>query len=202
MYESDALQDQFVDKILQKTNGFYLDIGSCGAKYSNNTFHFDMMGWKGICIEMESGYNSSYSIRSCHYVNANALEVDYLQLFQEVNAPHQIDYLSLDIDTASLEALKKIPHDQYRFSVITIEHDGYIYGDTYRSQQREILEGLGYKLIAPNVKVPHHQFIGLSGLNHLDNNGFEDWWIDLLVLPQASHLHFDNMFPEGIIGSL
>ena len=38
----------------------------------------------------------------------------------------QIDYLSLDIDPseATLAALKKLPLDDYRFSVITYETEG------------------------------------------------------------------------------
>ena len=48
-------------------------------------------------------------------------------LFLRKNYPKQIDYLSLDIDPseATLAALKKLPLDEYRFSVITYETEVY-----------------------------------------------------------------------------
>lgn len=173
MFNSDAKQDQFVANILSfKRDGYYLDIGSCHSIMSNNTCYFQNLNWSGICVEIESSYNNSYSNRrGCHYHNDDAIKLDYRSLFVKYNFPQTIDYLSLDIDTLSLDVLNKLPLDEYRFRVITIEHDSYLYGDIYKKPQREILVKNGYLLICADV------FVQQSGFNR-ENCSFEDWWID------------------------
>ena len=72
------------------------------------------------------------------------------------------------IDLAQYEtlfaALKKIPHDKYRFAVITFEHDSYNDGPAVRDESREFLRGLGYKLVGSNISVD-------------DAHPYEDWWV-------------------------
>jgi hypothetical protein len=173
MFNSDAKQDQFVANLLNfKRNGYYLDIGSHHSTRSNNTFYFQNLDWIGICVEIESSYNSSYSNRkNCYYHNEDATKIDYLSLLRNYNFPNSIDYLSLDIDTLSLNVLSILPLNEFRFKVITIEHDSYLYGDVYKSKQREILEKNGYFLICSDV------YVEQPGFNK-ENCSFEDWWID------------------------
>jgi len=195
MFYSDASQDQFVANMFGfKQNGFYLDIGSCGAYGANNSAYFETLNWKGICVEINEHWNSSYNSRSCFYVNKNALELDYLKLLQETSAPQSIDYLSMDIDTLSLECLSKLPHDEYRFKIITIEHDHYLYGDEYREKQRDFLTKLNYKLICSDVLVP-------PNLIQRENCSFEDWWIDEQHFDNAliEKINSFNLYPHGII---
>ena len=198
MFTSDAYQDQFANKILNgKRNGFFVDIGSCTAINSNNTFFFESLDWIGICVEINPSYSTTYQYRKCKFINDNALNLDYKKIFQQENAPKMIDYLSVDIDELSLEAIKLLPHDEYQFKIITIEHDGYIYEDKYRKQQREFLKGLGYHLFAGNIRVPEVHFRSLNGLNHLDNNGFEDWWTHPSL--NKSNFAFENIYPESLL---
>jgi hypothetical protein len=173
MFYSDARQDQFVANILGfKKNGVYIDIGSCHSIISNNTFFFDSLNWRGICIEINSEFNESYSSRNnCTFLNTDAVEVNYNKIFIDNNFPKSIDYLSLDIDTLSLHVLSKLPLDEWRFKVITIEHDSYLYGDEYRKKQRDILESEGYFLVCSDVYVQQPGF-------DRPNSSFEDWWID------------------------
>ena len=49
------------------------------------------------------------------------------------------------------------------FKIITIEHDAYRFGDTYRIKEREILNHYGYELLFANVT--------------FQGSEFEDWWI-------------------------
>lgn len=201
MFNSDALQDQFVYKILNgKRNGYFIDIGSCGAVGSNNTYVFESLGWRGICIEIEKNYAPTYCIRSCKFINENALTIDYENVLQKDNAPSFIDYLSVDIDELSIEVIKLLPHNKYQFGVITIEHDGYIYGDKYRNEQRKFIKNLGYHLLGSNVRVPDDHFRSLSGLNHLENSGFEDWWIHESL--NKSKKRYEQFFPIDIINNL
>ncbi len=201
MFRSDAYQDQFVYKLLnQKRHGYFVDIGSCGAINSNNSYFFESLGWRGICVEIDKGYAPSYSERRCTFINQNALTVDYTNVLENDNAPLFIDYLSVDIDELSIDAIKLLPHDKYTFGVITIEHDGYIYGNRYRQPQREFLKSLGYHLLGSNVRVPDRHFRSLSTLNHLDNNGFEDWWVHPSL--QKNHYMFNHIYPEDLIAQL
>jgi len=172
-FYSDAKQDQFAANILKfKKDGYCVDIGSCHSVISNNTYYFQGLDWTSISIEIERGYNESYSTRTNGvHLNKNALEVNYKETFEEYEFPKSIDYLSLDVDTLSLDVLRILPLDEYRFKVITIEHDGYLYGDKYRDQQRNLLNSYGYLLVCSNVYVEQP---GYEGKEY----PFEDWWID------------------------
>ena len=195
-FNSDARQDEFAANILGfKRNGFCVDIGSCHSVISNNTFYFQDLGWTSLSVEIEPGYNSSYSTRNLGvHLNTNALEVDYKKVFEENEFPTSIDYLSLDVDTVSLEVLKILPMDEYRFKVITIEHDGYLYDDKYRGAQREILNANGYKLLCSNVYV---QQPGYEGKEF----PFEDWWVGPSQFDQEllDRIECENTFPSDII---
>jgi hypothetical protein len=171
-FYSDAKQDQFVANILNfKEDGYCVDIGSCHSIISNNTYYFQDLGWTSISVELDDRYNNSYSTRkSGVHLNEDALKVDYKKQFQEYEFPNSIDYLSLDVDTLSLDVLKILPFDEYNFKVITIEHDGYLYGDEYRGGQRSILTSHGYTLLCSNVYVEQSGFEGREC-------PFEDWWI-------------------------
>jgi len=172
-FYSDAKQDQFAANILKfKRDGYCVDIGSCHSVISNNSYYFQGLDWSSISIEIERGYNESYSTRTNGvHLNKNALEVNYKETFEEYEFPKSIDYLSLDVDTISLDVLRILPLDEYRFKVITIEHDGYLYGDKYREQQRNLLNSYGYLLLCSNVYVEQPGYEGKEC-------PFEDWWID------------------------
>lgn len=171
MYFSDDKQDEFTANLLNfKRNGYYLDIGSCASVGSNNSFFFESLDWKGICIEINPQFNESYKARTCKYYNVDALEVDYEKLLAENNFPFIIDYLSIDIDEYSTSVLKKIPFDEYRFKVITVEHDSHVYGDMYKIPQREILKSKGYFLLCEEV-------LNQSGRNIGQEHGYEDWHV-------------------------
>lgn len=201
MFNSDANQDQFVNKILNgKLNGYFVDIGSGEPISHNNTYFFESFGWKGICIENNQEYAHDYAIRSCKFFNQNALTTDYKNILEKDKAPLLIDYLSVDIDELSTNAIKLLPHNQYKFRIITIEHDAYIHGNYYRQLQRDFLSELGYHLLASNVRIPDQCFRMLSGLNHLDNNGFEDWWVHPSL--GKNHYSFDGLLPEDLLAQL
>ena len=172
-FYSDAKQDQFAANILKfKRDGYCVDIGSCHSVISNNSYYFQGLDWTSISIEIERGYNESYSTRTNGvHLNKNALKVNYKETFEEYEFSKSIDYLSLDIDTLSLDVLKILPLDEYRFKVITIEHDAYVFGDEYRDPQRNILTSHGYLLVCSNVYVEQPGYEGKEC-------PFEDWWID------------------------
>ena len=128
--------------------------------------------WNGLSIDIIENDNFR-SARKTNYLIADALTLDYKEAFEKYNLPKQIDYLSIDIEPSinTLNALKKLPLDEYRFSVITFEHD-YYSGDPHNvlGESRKLLTSLGYKLVATNISNSGTQY------------PFEDWYVDPTVV--------------------
>jgi hypothetical protein len=193
-FNSEAKQDQFVANILKfKKNGFFVDIGSCDAIGSNNTFFFESLNWNGLCVESNSIYNNSYKNRQCTYINEDAFKLNYLEIFKKLNFPKSIDYLSVDIDELSFNLLTKLPHENYRFKVITIEHDSYHLGGYFKEKQRDFLNTLNYELIIANVFVEQY--------GYGPNLPFEDWWVDPKEFDTnyINKIKSENIYPSQII---
>jgi hypothetical protein len=166
---SQAMQDMFVLTMLNgKKSGTYLEIGSGHAFYGSNTAILDrIFNWKGISIDYNSDYKESYRDRNSIYLNDDALFIDYSDLLSKNNFPKDIDYLQLDCDPpeVTFNLLKKIPFDEYKFAVITFEHDYYTDSNSkYKDLSREYLISKGYQLVVNNI-APDRLC------------SFEDWWI-------------------------
>lgn len=175
---SQANQDSFVMNMLEwKTKGFYLEIGAYHSYNLSNTYSLEQYyDWNGISLEIEKSLCDEFNLnRKNKCFNLNAITTNYLELLQSVNAPKQIDYLQLDIDPAenTLSALKMLPLDLYRFSVITFEHDLYFSEKNFEIQNEafDILDSYGYKRVIKN----------------LQNGGipFEDWYIDPSIVKKS-----------------
>jgi hypothetical protein len=172
---SQAFQDMFVLSILDgKKNGTYVEIGGDHGVIISNTYLLETeFDWKGVSFEIDrskvEGYNS---IRDNKCICADAIQFDYKKFFKENNYPKQIDYLQVDIEPAwqTLNALKALPLDEYRFSVITYETDLYKDGPDAGEEAMEILLSRGYELVVRNVAN--------------QNNPYEDWYVDPTVLIQ------------------
>jgi len=172
---SQSMQDMFVLSMLDgKRNGVYVEIGADQPRVISNTYllenNFD---WLGVSFELDADKVTYFnSIRKNKCLSEDATLYNYKSLFEERNYPKQIDYLQLDIDPAegTLRALKALPLDDYRFSVITYETDVYSSGADIQDEQIEILESHGYQLVAKNVKC--------------EGNPYEDWWIDPAIVSE------------------
>lgn len=171
---SQCFQDMFILTLLNgKKNGTYLEIGSADPFKGNNTYLLESLyQWSGKAIDILSHevdkYNNS---RTNPCILANALEVDYDVLLAEMSKEYKtndcFDYLQVDCEppAISLQILKKIPLDKYKFAIITFEHDYYADIDkTIRQEAREYLEKMGYVLVIGNVSMN-------------DTCPYEDWWI-------------------------
>ena len=166
---SQSMQDMFVLSMLDgKRNGVYVEIGADKPKIINNSYLLEKkFGWRGVSFELDNEKVEFFNQRRRNRcICTDATTFDYKSLFQERNYPKQIDYLSLDIDPSdsTLEALKKLPLDDYRFSVITYETDLYRYGGDIQDEQIDILKSYGYDLVVRNVAN--------------EQNPYEDWWVD------------------------
>ena len=181
---SEARQDRFVIKMTnEKKHGTYVEIGSGHPIRSNNTFLLESKyRWLGISVELNSELVREFrGARLNPVIAADATSLNYRKLFSEFNLPGLIDYLQIDIDPAlqSLEALKKIPFEKYKFSVITFEHDRYRANRQIARDSRKLLKSFGYKLIVKNVKSQKLK-------------PFEDWWIHPELIEKNVWMQFKS----------
>ena len=172
---SQSMQDMFVLSMLDgKRNGIYVEIGADQPRVISNTYLLEKdFDWSGISFELDADKVAFFNtIRKNKCLCEDATLYDYKSIFEERNYPKQIDYLQLDIDPAegTHRALKALPLDNYRFSVITYETDVYSSGADIQDEQIEILESHGYQLVAKNVKC--------------EGNPYEDWWVDPAIVSE------------------
>jgi hypothetical protein len=169
---SQAGQDLFVVNFLKKIkNGIFVDIAAGHPTSINNTYLLESeYDWDGISIEIDSSFNDQWKNRKTKYINANAFEVDYRKEFDEILNKHNIkdkkmNYLSLDLEPPELtnKLLHFLPLQEYKFDVITYEHDLYRVGDTFKNDARNYLENIGYKLEKNNAGSYRYPF--------------EDWYV-------------------------
>jgi hypothetical protein len=177
-----AGQDSFVLNITKEKNqGFYVEIGSALPVIYSNTFLLEnIYGWNGVSIELNPAYVKDFNrVRSNKCLKIDATKFDYEVFFKDNNFPKQIDYLQIDIDPpyANLEVLKRLPLSNYRFTVITFEHDLYSNADNaeVKESANQILNNFGYFRFADNVMVKPTRFSQKW-------QPFEDWYLDASVV--------------------
>jgi hypothetical protein len=177
-----------------KKNGTFLEIGAFQAKQISNTFLLEKkFDWKGISIDIQDVSKSFLKhSRNTKLIIENALNIDYLSLLKENKFPKTIDYLQLDIDPAlnTLECLKILPFNQYKFSIITYETDVYCAPKEIRDESRNILKNYGYELIFSDVCF------------NKSDMPFEDWYVypDLIskeILNKIKETETSNIIPEN-----
>jgi hypothetical protein len=153
-----------------KKNGYYLEIGAWDYKNDSNTFLLETeFNWNGLAVEISKKYAKKYNKnRKNHCISSDALRLNYSEILRENQFPSVIDYLQLDIDPSvnTFNCLLKIPFSEFKFKVITFEHD--LYADSqnsiYQLIGQQFLEEHGYRRIAKNVC-----YKGFA---------FEDWYVN------------------------
>ena len=178
---SQAYQDMFILSMLDgKENGTYLEIGAYDGKDLSNTYLLEkQFNWEGVSIDVTPTTKNSWSVhnRCSKLIIHDALTIDFKKVMEDYGFGKQIDYLQLDIEPSSntLSCLKRLPLNEYRFSVITYETDFYDKSISeemalsVREESRRILLSHGYEMIAGNVC-------------NVGNDPFEDWYIDPNVI--------------------
>lgn len=164
-------QDLFVYHINEKKPGKFLDLGCSLPKKINNTYLLELNGWDGISLDILD-YNKQWSERKCKFIQADCLNQNYDELLKNYYDNQLIDYLTLDMEGCGdrFKLLEKIINTNYRFKIITIEHDSYMGSDFVNKEklpQRNLLESKGYKLICGDISHSKHPDLF-----------FEDWWVD------------------------
>lgn len=166
---SQAGQDRFVYEILlRKRDGTFLDVGCHDGHKHSNTLGLEELGWRGLLIDIQS-IPAMFKRKSDAHV-CDAVTADWAALFK-VYFPGrtEIDYLSLDVDDATTETLRKLMAQPMRYRVISIEHDLYRLGPSNATVQRAVLAEKGYELMCRDVWVEAGEWGGPGP--------FEDWWV-------------------------
>jgi hypothetical protein len=170
---SQAAQDAWVFATLaQLRTGFFVDLGCSHPFEINNTWALERIGWRGLLVDTDHD-----AVAQCMRHRDIGGDGRVIAHRADLTQPHDfwdwvpptIDYLSLDIDDRTFDALQLIPHDRVRFRCATIEHDTYRLGPAMRDAMRSYLQQLGYTLARADVE---HE--GYS---------FEDWWVREELLP-------------------
>jgi hypothetical protein len=173
-------EDFALDILDYKRDGYYVEMGSADPIKGNTTYKMETeYGWTGIGFDLDENLAQTYNeVRKNPCLLHDATTFNFLKYFEENNYPKQLDYLQIDIEAPMdvagrpkeakgqpLLGLINLPLTQYRFSVISFEHEYLIYykNKGVRDAQREILDSLGYSLVA--------------------RIGHEDWWVDSTVIP-------------------
>ena len=175
---SQAYQDLFVLTMLNgKKNGKYVEVGANHPQSLSNTFLLEtVFGWRGFSVEIERAMCEVFNgdmARQNHCYEADATTFDYSEAIAKEKWQGRVDYFSVDCEhpEVTFNALKAFPHDEFRASVITFEHDSYKDGDTIRDHSRQFLGDLGYQLVCASV---------CNG-----GNSYEDWWVDPTVVKES-----------------
>jgi hypothetical protein len=167
---SQAGQDVFARYVVGRT-GTYLDIGSFRPTYHNNTRSLELEGWKGLSIDYQDFSEEFRQKRNNPFICADTTNIDWDSTMEQFPFLKQtVDYISFDVDDATVPSFDRFPFDKVKFAAMTIEHDSYRFGPATRDHLRRKLTSLGYTLICADVVMP-------DGPN--DKYGaFEDWWVN------------------------
>jgi len=178
---SQAGQDTFPRYLLGRP-GTYLEIGSYHPTFHNNTHSLEKEGWTGLSIDW-TDYSAEFKKRRTNpFLWGDATTIDWAETVSKYPFMERpIDYISFDVDEATLAAFNLFPWSTIRFATMTIEHDQYRFGTRIRDHLRRVLTSQGYTLICSDVVVPGF-------------GAFEDWWADLNLVDstKANTIRCDN----------
>jgi hypothetical protein len=194
MYNAQICQDIFVNKILNKNNGYFVDIGAGTGGIKNedvgfysNTYFFEHKGWTGIAIDCDNEYvNRVKNKRNCKVICADLEKENINKILEQNECPNLIDYLSIDVDDIQYKVFNDFDFNKYKFKVLTLEHCLRC-SNEYKIKilqeydfYRKKLTSLGYKILWGNV--------------HLDRYGpVEDWYVDEELYEKFKHIQKDGI---------
>lgn len=187
---SQAGQDEFVYRILKKTNGIFFDIGSQHPISINNTYALESIGWSGYLFDIDSKLTDiTRKYRKSKFTVADLTSYNW-DLFlreNELQGKH-IDYMSFDIDEASLPSLRRFPFNDISFTLCTLEHDKYRFGQAVADEMRDIMTSNGYSIVCKDVKN--------------DNLPYEDWYIHNSMKHIANGFYCESMEWTDVIRNI
>jgi len=167
---SQCHQDMFVLSMLNgKRNGKYFEVGAADPYYGSNTVLLEkVFGWTGHSIEIKQSEVDKFRLERSNPVHClDATKINYRTFLRGLGMGNVFDYLQLDCEppAVTFEILLGIPFDEFKFAVVTFEHDFYTdVTRSYKEKSRKYLLSQGYELVAGDI-APNSW------------SSFEDWWV-------------------------
>lgn len=161
------LQDEFALRLLGN-KGRFLDIGCGHGIWGNNTLTLEQLGWDGVMIDLDlDAWKWNQVNRKAKSFCDDVTACDWNKILgKKPDEKILFDFISFDVDDATVPALNHFPWATVRFRLMTIEHDFYRVGPATRAAIREKMSQHGYILLAGDVCA---DFI---------YQPYEDWYID------------------------
>jgi hypothetical protein len=195
---SQAGQDQWVVDTLGDHVGYFVDVGAYDGVQTSNTFALEQMGWTGVCIEASpavaaacasnrrcvtvaravaerSGWVWMLGDRIVHHGGVQVAAATLTEILDSVNAPGQIDYLSLDIEGGEMIALRGLDFDRYTVTLMTVEHNLYADGPAHKDEIYEFLTDHGFERVVNNA-------LCLDPNPMYYKQPYEDWYMNAAFL--------------------
>ena len=168
-------QDIFVLSVLDgNMNGRYVEIGAYHPTEISNTYILEKyFNYTGVSLDINTHAVDYFNQhRNNKAILQDAMTADFVSIFESLGYQDTkiLDYASVDCEPPSntFLALKQLLKSNYKFKVITFEHDTYADDTkTIKQESRELLQSLGYTLVVGGV---------LSQPTFYDQ---EDWYVNL-----------------------
>jgi hypothetical protein len=188
--QSQAKQDVFVHTLVPSTTGRFIDIGSHDPIRISNTYALEQLGWTGYLFDIDSKWTVPTNLkRTSPFICTDVSTFDWNSFLTCENlVGAYIDYLSFDVDEASLATLERFPFDKITFGVCTVEHDSYRFGVSCAERMRTLLLSHGYQIVCKNVKN--------------DGYPYEDWYVHPSSGIDITGLTSENLEWQDIIQML
>lgn len=191
--KSQAQQDVFVWLLThQKKDGVFLDIGSQNPVIINNTYELEKQGWTGFSFDIDNSWSNSFKLlRKTPFICTDVCTFDWHSFIENNNLnDKRFDYLSFDVDEASMRTMRRFPFDKISFNICTVEHDRYRFGQDIANEMRQIMERNDYILLCKDVTN--------------DNLPYEDWWVHKTFYESngLNKFYFDGLGWKDIIKSI
>ena len=190
-------QDLFAYYLVGRT-GTFLDLGCWRPRHNNNTYMLESLGWNGLLFDRDHE-----AIQMCNKIRQSpsfCIDVesdDFVKVLKLHWKSSHFNYISLDVDEASLKVLSSLLENNYTFSCMTFEHDFYQLGNDLKEPSQKILTKYGYECLFDNViAFPTHAPCQMK--KYPDGIKFEDWWVnpkhfkaELMTKKESSMHHGD-----------
>ncbi|WP_338221420.1 FkbM family methyltransferase [Algoriphagus sp. oki45] len=155
-------EDLIIDSILNKENGFYVDIGANDPVHLSNTKRFYDKGWNGINIEPQSFKISEFNTQRERDINLNIgigpldgymeffeLDISSLSSFNKKIAFENCNKFKANIKEVKQVPVRRLdsilnenlPHD-FNIDFFSIDTEGF---------EMEVLESNNWSIYRPNV---------------------------------------------------
>ena len=175
-------QDMFVLSVLDgKREGSFVEIGSGHPELFNNTLLLEKdFGWRGISIDNSERMCQIFSRhRQSNVTLCDAATTDYNAMFKQQCLEQHIDFLRINAEKASIEALGNIPFNKHEFGVIQFQHNAAWWGQEFREESRKVLSKIGYILFVSDISTDTTQ-------------NYEDWWVHPMHASRKQNMKSDN----------